>query len=661
MSVSRRISPVLPGPAVAFSLCLVVAASLVSAAPNVPTDVRPDTVPDPTLREDEGVGIRLKLDPVHGDSQAPLYEGDAVKVSFAISDTATETPLRGLYPAAWMDLLPSSKEGATSAEDCLEKVSTFLGGSLFAQPELNLNVYYVLALNDDATITVVDPLFGFGTTKLLELVVLPAKGEDWVLDAPRRRIFVSMPTLGKVAVVDTESWKITRQIDTASRPERLALLADGRYLWAADDGSSENSGVTVIDTEPLEVVAQIPTGAGQHDLTVSPDDRFAFVTNYLAGTVSVISTWDLVKTQTLATGSRPLSIDFSAMGGAAYVADQADGTITVIDGESHRIVARMEAAAGLNQIRFAPGGRYGLAPNPDNNRVYVIDAAAQRIVQNGEMEKGPDQITFTDELAYVRHRDSELILMIPLVSIGGEGEPIAVVDFPGGQRPPGLGAKPSRADSIVQAPGSPAVLVANPGDKTIYFYKEGMAAPMGNFQNYNRQPRAVMVVDRSLKERTPGTYETTVKLRRPGRYDIAFFLDSPKAAHCFPVEVLPDPKRARARELLKPSYRITSLLDQKTIPVGEPVDLRFQVSDRTSGAPLSGIPDLKVVTFLGPGQWQERLFAKHQGEGIYQASFTPPESGIYYVFLRAPSLGIELKDSKFLVLRAQTTELAQGK
>ena len=31
--------------------------------------------------------------------------------------------------------------------------------------ELDLNQFYVLALNNDATITVVDPRFGFGGTK----------------------------------------------------------------------------------------------------------------------------------------------------------------------------------------------------------------------------------------------------------------------------------------------------------------------------------------------------------------------------------------------------------------------------------------------------------------------------------------------------------------
>ena len=50
------------------------------------------------------------------------------------------------------------------------------------------------------------------------------------------------------------------------------------------------------------------------------------------------------------------------------------------------------------------------------------------------------------------------------------------------------------------------MLVANPADKMIYYYTEGMAAPMGSFQNYKRDPRALLVLDNSLRETERGVY-----------------------------------------------------------------------------------------------------------------------------------------------------------
>lgn len=39
------------------------------------------------------------------------------------------------------------------------------------------------------------------------------------------------------------------------------------------------------------------------------------------------------------------------------------------------------------------------------------------------------------------------------------------------------------------------------------------------------------------EESRPGTYESVARLAGPGRYQVAFFLGSPRLAHCFEVEV----------------------------------------------------------------------------------------------------------------------------
>ncbi|MES1244865.1 MAG: hypothetical protein ABUT39_24870 [Acidobacteriota bacterium] len=43
----------------------------------------------------------------------------------------------------------------------------------------------------------------------------------------------------------------------------------------------------------------------------------------------------------------------------------------------------------------------------------------------------------------------------------------------------------------------------------------------------------------ALREEAGGTYEAVARLGRPGRYEVAFFLGSPRLVHCFEVEVLP--------------------------------------------------------------------------------------------------------------------------
>jgi YVTN family beta-propeller protein len=604
----------------------------------------------------EGIAVELEVQPLQGDV---LREGEYARVRFKFSDTATGNPLAGVYPGAWMDRLGAKAgmvEGEEGIVDCKKKVESFLGGSLLSRPELDLNVYYVLALNQDATISVVDPLFGYGTSKLLTMVFLKSPGEDWAVTGDGNRLFVSMPDVDKVAVIETAGWKVVKEVDTAAKPRRVALQPDGQYLWVTTD-----AGVTVIDARSLDKVADIATGKGGHDLVVSDDSRSVFVTNEGAGTVSVIDVAKLAKVRDVATGGRLVSIAWSTLAKAAYVVDTQGGTITALNAVKPEPLARIKAGPGVGRIRFAPGGRLAFVVHPNEDTVHLIDAAGNRLVQTADVEDEPDQVTFSDELAYVRHKGSEIVLMIPLKTVGEAGKPVPVVDFPGGQKPPGRLPRPTPADGIVQAPGATAVLVANPEDKAIYYYKEGMAAPMGHFQNYGKHPRAVLVVDRSLKEVRPGTYETVAQMSRAGEYEIALFLDSPRMTHCFPVKLAENPVLAAARKL---PLTIEAQTEKSAVSVGEAVPVRFRLSDPDSGEVRKGLKDVRVLTFLSPGIWQQRHWASEVEEGIYEIRFTPPESGVYFVFIEVASEGMPFQKSPFLVLTAQAgTEpsTAEGK
>lgn len=593
-----------------------------------------------------GLSVEVKIEPVDG-KPGPVHEGQEARISLKITDKLTGTPLTGLYPGGWMDHAGAqAAPGGVLPADCKKKIEAFIGGSMLSRPELDLNTYYVLALNEDATISVVDPLFGYGNSKLLTMVFLKSPGEDWALSADGERLFVSMPGSGSVAVVDASSWKVLTEIATGPHPRRLALQPDGQYLWVATD-----TGVSVLDVHNPRKMADIATGKGAHDLAFSDDSRFAFVTNETDGTASVVDTGKLAKLRDVKVGVRPVSLAWSSQGQAVYVTTQGDGAIVAVNSRSPKPVARMASTPGLGQIRFAPGGRLAFVVHPKENTVLIVDAASNRVIQTADVEKEPDQVAFSDELAYIRHRGSETVLMIPLKTVGEPGRPVAVVDFPGGQHPPGRMPRPTPAAGIVQAPGSSAVLLSNPEDQAIYFYKEGMAAPMGHFNNYGKQPLATLVVDRSLREVKPGVYETTARMAAAGDYDLALFVDSPKLVQCFPVKIEADPALAAAR---RPALGVEPLGDLGKVAAGSDVTVRFKLTDPASGAPRTGLRDVRMLTFLAPGLWQQRQSAAEMGQGVYEIHFKPPQEGIYYVFVEVASAGLSFQKSPYMVVTAET-------
>jgi len=587
---------------------------------------------------EQGIAIEFTVEPLAQDA-TNIRAAEDVNVKFKVTDTTTGTPVKGLGLSAWIS--KSSNEKLIEPSQCREKIQSYLTGSLRTRPDVDLNSYYVLALNKSADISVIDPLLGFGGSKLLTLVMLRSPGEDWVLTHDGEKLFVTLPSINNVAVINTRNWIVETYIDTGIKPARIMVQPDQQYVWVANEG-----GVTVIDRANLKVAAKILTGAGRHDIVISSDNRFAFVSNSESGTVSIVDIRKLEKLHDVKVGPEPASLAVSELSRAVYVASQGDGTITVIEEQDHQVLARMKTKPGTNSIRFAPGGRFGFVVNTKQNAVHIFDAATNRMLHEVNVVKAPDQITFSNAFAFVRSLETENIYMLRLGKIDKE---VDVTEFPGGQAAPGQGSTPIRADSIALAPEGNAVIVANPVDRVLYYYTEGMAAPMGNFQNYRREPMAVMVVDRSLREIKPGVYSTTIKLPASGRYDIAFLNDSPRVSHCFNLVAETNPV---LKEKQAVALGIEHQVKEKKLAVRQDFTFRFKLIDTATGDPKSDLKDVRVLTFLSPGVWQRRDIAKSVGDGVYEIKINVPEAGVYMLFVESPSMGVRYTDLPYLMLQA---------
>jgi hypothetical protein len=201
----------------------------------------------------------------------------------------------------------------------------------------------------------------------------------------------------------------------------------------------------------------------------------------------------------------------------------------------------------------------------------------------------------------------------------------------------------------VPAPEDGSVLVANPADQMIYYYTEGMAAPMGSFQNYRRDPKALLVLDNSLVETGQGVYSTVIRLSGSGDYDVAFLLDSPRVVNCFNLKVVEDPNQPKATEI---SMKVEPLWKVAPAKVGSSFNVRFKATVSGTGEPNQKLEDVGVLIFLAPGTWQYRDVAKPLGGGVYEINFTPPQPGVYYVYFQCPSLEIHYNQIRPVTIEA---------
>jgi YVTN family beta-propeller protein len=534
----------------------------------------------------------------------------------------------------------------------------FVQATFDAKPEIDLNAYFILTLNADGTISVIDPIGGVkGISQLYAMPVLQGRGEDWALTADGERLFVTIPDKDRVAVIDTKRFEVVASIEAGHSPHRIVGDPDGGRLWVANDGGS--GGVTVIDAATLDVIEFVPTGAGRHEIAFtgatgdghdhsgtaagSTDGRsLAFVSNEDDGTVSVIDAADLEVHATVQVGGRPGSLAYSLASDRVYVTGDTAGT-SVVDVADHRVVDVIDTPPGVADLRFAPGGRYAFALSPAAGMVSVIDTTTATVAHTLPVA-GADKVSFSQSYAYVHSSESSEVELVELAGLS-KSDRLPTVRITGGQQASATGGHRVAADLIVPVAGHGGhVLIDNPADKQVYSYMEGMNAPMSSFDTYGATPQALLVVDRSIKETSPGVYRATAKIPHPGPYRVVVRVAESNVVHCFDLQT------ADAKDTNRQARATVQILStEREVEVGATLLLQFEITDVSSSGDTS---DVTVVLTPRSGLGNERFAAKPRPDGSYEAALQFSEPGTYLAYVTAPSLSITAADAPPITITA---------
>jgi hypothetical protein len=309
--------------------------------------------------------------------------------------------------------------------------------------------------------------------------------------------------------------------------------------------------------------------------------------------------------------------------------------VLALDAAARKVTARVAGAPGLVALRFEPGGRWAFAVNRQEGTVSVLDASTGKQAHRLEGFAAPDAITFSNRYAYVRNTQSNKVGLIDLHPLGRTDVGPSVAEVEMTQTPAGVADDLS--SPIAANPDGSSVMVVGGEDRAVYYYREGMMAPMGTHKNYGRRPRSALILDRSLAETAPGVYTTTVRLPNPGRYQVAMLLDSPRVATCMPVTVegkAQDDDAAPAARV-----KLTARFDEKQfLTAGQPATLRFQATDAQTHKPIES-GEVNAVFVRMPGTWQWRGSPRHVGGGEWQVDVTPPSPGQYKLVVGVDSHG----------------------
>jgi DNA-binding beta-propeller fold protein YncE len=598
--------------------------------------------------EQEGLRVEFSIDPATVQNAPPtLYADQLVQIRMTVTRQADGHPLNNWNVGAWLDRAVSAASGAMPA--CAQRVAGYLGGDLLQRPLLDLTGYYVLTLDAEPSVSVLDPAVSFaGRTSLYSSLKLKGRGFDWVKTSDDAKLFVGLAEEPVVAIVDLQTLKVVTHISVPGLPTRLALSPDERLLWVghvAGDKTSQQEGASVLDTMTNRVVTSIPLPGGHHEFAFSEDGRFVYATSRNTGTVTVLNALTFSVVRTLQLPGEPLSV----------VSTPSDGVLWVVDGKHGRVhrystqgqpIDSIALQPGIGPAKLSPDKRFVLVINPSQHRLNVLNAASGRPVHTITVSGKPYDVMFSDQYVYVRTLESEQVALIPLAVLE---KPNPMPQYiPAGS---GILAQAKEGMPIASTMGltlnKGGAFLASPTERTVYHYMEGMNAPDSGLRTYGHTPMAALAIQRGLRQVGPGEYSAVVKLPSAGRLVLAIASDAPQLRECIGLQVERAPaatvsQRVAFEWLGGPVGRAV---------VGQPITVRVRLKD---GAKLAdyvpGQFELLIVPTRGGRSIRWPLQAD-ESAGQLIGKGTLSEPGGYYVHIR----GSQTVEATFSTLMVESS------
>lgn len=574
----------------------------------------------------EGISMRVRMEAFGSDAPSVPRAGQLVRLRLEGKRLADDQPLSNWRIGAWLDRETGVMSGTVPV--CGQRISGYLSGNLIQRPLLDLTGYYVLSLDMEPSVSVLDPSVSFsGRSSLYSSMQLDGRGFDWIKTSDDIRLFVVLPNEKKLAIADLQSLTVLDHISLPGQPTRLALQPDERLLWVGLTGANlQESAVEIIDTVNDKPVARIPLPAGYHEIAFSTDGRHAFISNRQSKSVTVVDAIKLEAVREIDLGFEPLGLVFADKQSLLWVVNAKDGRIHRFDAKGNA-VDNLVLESGLGPIKLTPDGRYALVVNPSQHWVHVLDTATGKERHRVTLSGQPYDVMFSEQYAYVRTLQSEHVGLLSLSSLDGDQPILKLV--PAGEG--ALSETPNlpRASTMSLTLDRSGAFFVTPSERTLHHYMEGMNAPRSGLKTFGHTPLSALVVQRGLREVEPGVYSTVIRLPSAGRMVLALASEAPVLRECLGIKI-----EGTAKVDNDGAPVVQWLNDNvQTVRANTPVDFRVKIQDQTDSGSLPRQLRLRIVPVHGGSAITWPLQADSGKPGEWFVSGKLAQNGGYYVHI----------------------------
>jgi len=191
--------------------------------------------------------------------------------------------------------------------------------------------------------------------------------------------------LGSLGLFFASATSAMAQFTGGTSSSTIALSPDEQTLWIVNQDVN-TAIVYYVAGDAFQLLAVIPVGKEPRTLALTPD--YAFVTNMVDGTVSVISTLSYQVVSTVTVGVEPYGVAVAPDFSKAYVANASSNTVSVLSTAPPFGVVRTIGNVGLDPrgVAFTADGsrafvtqffarfRTGVVPGRDNEKQGLVTA-----------------------------------------------------------------------------------------------------------------------------------------------------------------------------------------------------------------------------------------------------------------------------------------------
>lgn len=239
------------------------------------------------------------------------------------------------------------------------------------------------------------------TAVVLTAVVLPAAPQVYISNC------CNYPSV--VTVFNALTGAQTGQFEVGTGAFDAVFTPDGTFAYVSNNVSTT---VSVVRVSNQSVVATIPIGYSVEQMVIAPDGKHVFVASFDAanlGHLVSIDTASNAVVNTLILDGPASSMAVSPDGKKLYTNDYDSGALITIDTQSFTVIATLPIYAGIS-VALTPDGKFAYVPNfgqPSNYtpNVAVVDTGTNTIVNSIPLNKNLDpsfvSIAPNGALAYV--------------------------------------------------------------------------------------------------------------------------------------------------------------------------------------------------------------------------------------------------------------------